>query len=93
MIYYGHDLNGASLPFNFLLLQCPWNAQAVAQIISEYMTTLLRGAWPTQSIGGKKVQYHTKTSAMKQVAALGLDINGEPSVQLVTPTLSELVDH
>ncbi len=30
---------------------------------------------------------------MKQVGALGLDINGEPSVQLITPTLAELVDH
>lgn len=42
---------------------------------------------------GTKAQYPTKTSAMKQVAALGLDINGEPSVQLITPTLAELVDH
>jgi hypothetical protein len=42
---------------------------------------------------GTKAQYPAKTSAVKQVAALGLDINGEPSVQLVTPTLTELVDH
>jgi integrase len=42
---------------------------------------------------GTKVQYPTKTSAMKQVASLGLDINGESSVQRVTLTLAELVDH
>ncbi len=51
MTYYGQDLNGANLPFNFLLLQCPWNAQAVAQIISEYMTTLPQGAWPNWVLG------------------------------------------
>ena len=36
MAYYGQDLNGANLPFNFLLLQCPWNTQAIAQVITEY---------------------------------------------------------
>ena len=51
MTYYGQDLNGANLPFNFLLLQCPWNAQAVAQTISEYMTTLPQGAWPNWVLG------------------------------------------
>ena len=51
MAYYGQDLNGANLPFNFLLLQCPWNAQAVAQIISEYMTMLPQGAWPNWVLG------------------------------------------
>jgi alpha-glucosidase len=51
MTYYGQDLNGANLPFNFLLLQCPWNAQAVAEIISEYMTTLPQGAWPNWVLG------------------------------------------
>ena len=51
MAYYGQSLNGANLPFNFLLLQCPWNAQAVAQVISEYMTTLPQGAWPNWVLG------------------------------------------
>jgi alpha-glucosidase len=51
MTYYGQDLNGANLPFNFLLLQCPWNAQAITQVISEYMTMLPTGAWPNWVIG------------------------------------------
>ena len=51
MTYYGRDLSGANLPFNFLLLQCPWNAPAVAQVISEYMTTLPQGAWPNWVLG------------------------------------------
>jgi alpha-glucosidase len=51
MAYYGQDLNGANLPFNFLLLQCPWNAQAIVQVISEYMTMLPQGAWPNWVLG------------------------------------------
>jgi alpha-glucosidase len=51
MTYYGRDLSGANLPFNFLLLQCPWNAPAVAQVISEYMTRLPQGAWPNWVLG------------------------------------------
>jgi alpha-glucosidase len=51
MTYYGQDLKGANLPFNFLLLQCPWNAQAIAQVISEYMTMLPSGAWPNWVLG------------------------------------------
>jgi alpha-glucosidase len=51
MTYYGQDLKGANLPFNFLLLQTPWNAQAVAQVISEYMGVLPPGAWPNWVLG------------------------------------------
>ncbi|HMH12631.1 MAG TPA: alpha-amylase family glycosyl hydrolase [Edaphobacter sp.] len=51
MTYYGRGLSGANLPFNFLLLQCPWNAPAVAQVISEYMATLPQGAWPNWVLG------------------------------------------
>jgi alpha-glucosidase len=51
MTYYGHNLNGANLPFNFLLLQCPWNAQAVGEVISEYNKVLPSGAWPNWVLG------------------------------------------
>jgi hypothetical protein len=36
MTYYGKDLKGANLAFNFLLLQSAWSAEAIAQLISEY---------------------------------------------------------
>ena len=42
MAYYGQELKGANLPFNFMLLQSAWNAQAVAQVITEYMGVLRR---------------------------------------------------
>lgn len=49
--YYGKDLNGAQLPFNFQLLQCPWNAASLAKTISEYGSALPPGAWPNWVLG------------------------------------------
>ena len=44
--YYGQDLKGAQLPFNFHLMLCPWNADAIAKVIQEYEAALPVGAWP-----------------------------------------------
>jgi alpha-glucosidase len=51
MTYYGQDLQGANLPFNFLLIQSPWLADAMAQVISEYIAALPAGAWPNWVLG------------------------------------------
>jgi alpha-glucosidase len=68
MTYYGQDLNGANLPFNFLLLQSPWNAQAVADIISEYITMLPRGAWPNWVLGNHDNARITTRVGLSQAA-------------------------
>jgi alpha-glucosidase len=49
--YYGQDLKGTNLPFNFLLLQSAWSAEAVAHVISEYVDALPAGAWPNWVLG------------------------------------------
>jgi alpha-glucosidase len=51
MTYYGRDLTGANLPFNFQLLQCAWSGEAVAQVISDYEGALPQGAWPNWVLG------------------------------------------
>jgi alpha-glucosidase len=51
MNYYGRDLTGANLPFNFQLLQCAWSAESVAQVISDYQGALPAGAWPNWVVG------------------------------------------
>jgi alpha-glucosidase len=51
MTYYGIDLKGAHLPFNFQLLQCAWSAAAVAKVVSEYEVALPTGAWPNWVLG------------------------------------------
>ena len=51
MSYYGKGLQGANLPFNFQLLQCPWSAGAVAEVISAYDRALPQGASPNWVLG------------------------------------------
>jgi alpha-glucosidase len=51
MTYYGKNLTGANLPFNFHLLQCPWSAAAIAEVIGEYDRALPQGAWPNWVLG------------------------------------------
>lgn len=51
MTYYGRDLKGANLPFNFQLLQTAWRPDAVAQAISDYEDALPQGAWPNWVLG------------------------------------------
>jgi alpha-glucosidase len=49
--YYGQNLTGAHLPFNFLLLQTPWTAETLRETISSYQAALPIGAWPNWVLG------------------------------------------
>ena len=49
--YYGTDLSGANLPFNFALLSAPWQARAIAKLIDDYEAALPFGAWPNWVLG------------------------------------------
>src|SRR5512132_1208336 len=44
--YYGRELEGTHLPFNFTLLQARWRARDIAKLIEEYEAALPRGGWP-----------------------------------------------
>jgi alpha-glucosidase len=72
MTYYGKDLTGANLPFNFQLLQCAWSADAVAQVISDYEGALPDGAWPNWVMGNHdKARIATRVgSRQARVAAM-----------------------
>jgi hypothetical protein len=50
--YYGHEeMGGAHLPFNFQLLQTPWNARMVDAAINEYEAALPGQGWPNWVLG------------------------------------------
>ncbi|MGA9718100.1 MAG: alpha-amylase family glycosyl hydrolase [Acidobacteriaceae bacterium] len=51
MAYYGKELGGTQLPFNFQLLQTAWTAEDLARAISEYDNALPAGAWPNWVLG------------------------------------------
>jgi alpha-glucosidase len=49
--YYGPNLTGAHLPFNFNLMFVEWKSDAVMQLIREYEAVLPVGAWPNWVLG------------------------------------------
>jgi alpha-glucosidase len=49
--YYGKNLAGAQMPFNFALLSAPWNARSIEKIIRDYEAALPAGAWPNWVLG------------------------------------------
>jgi alpha-glucosidase len=49
--YYGKDLSGVQLPFNFQLLQTVWDATVIANLIQQYEIALPVGGWPNWVLG------------------------------------------
>src|SRR5215204_5553989 len=49
--YYGRELEGLHLPFNFTLLNTPWHADSISKLIDEYESALPAGGWPNWVLG------------------------------------------
>ena len=81
--YYGHDLNGAQLPFNSHLMQCPWNAAAIARVITDYEAALPPGGWPNWVTGNHdQPRIATRIGSMQArlAAMLLLTLRGTPTM-------------
>ncbi|MCK8784948.1 alpha-amylase family glycosyl hydrolase [Roseomonas sp. NAR14] len=81
--YYGRDLKGAHLPFNFQLIGAAWNAANIARLVAEYEAALPAGAWPNWVLGNHD-QHRIATrigAAQARVAAmLLLTLRGTPTI-------------
>jgi alpha-glucosidase len=49
--YYGANLDGVHLPFNFQLLQASWNARSLSRLIDQYDRAIPHGGWPNWVLG------------------------------------------
>ena len=50
--YYGKDLSGAHLPFNFALISTLWHAREIDRtLIARLRSGLAPGAWPNWVLG------------------------------------------
>jgi alpha-glucosidase len=81
--YYGKDLAGAHLPFNFALLSAPWNARAIEKIIAEYEAALPPGAWPNWVLGNHdrpRVASRVGEAQARVAAMLLLTLRGTPTL-------------
>ncbi len=83
MAYYGEGEPGVHLPFNFQLIDAPWEARSLAQLIADYEAALPAGGWPNWVLGNHdRPRAATRFGAAQaRVAAmLLLTLRGTPTI-------------
>lgn len=81
--YYGAHLAGAHLPFNFHLLETPWQAQSIAALIEQYEAALPPGAWPNWVLGNhdrRRLVGRIGQANARLAAMLLLTLKGTPTL-------------
>jgi len=81
--YYGRDLRGVHLPFNFSLLGANWQARAIARLIDEYEAALPKGGWPNWVLGNHdrpRVASRVGAEQARVAAMLLLTLRGTPTI-------------
>jgi alpha-glucosidase len=81
--YYGNDLRGAQMPFNFALLSTLWSARSIEKIIADYEAALPKGAWPNWVLGNHdrpRVASRVGTEQARVAAMLLLTLRGTPTL-------------
>ncbi len=81
--YYGNDLGGAHLPFNFALLSTLWSARSIEKIIADYEAALPMGAWPNWVLGNHdrpRVASRVGPEQARVAAMLLLTLRGTPTL-------------
>src|SRR5580700_6711917 len=81
--YYGNDLAGAQMPFNFALLSTLWSARSIEKIIADYERALPAGAWPNWVLGNHdrpRVASRVGRDQARVAAMLLLTLRGTPTL-------------
>jgi alpha-glucosidase len=81
--YYGNDLKGAQMPFNFALLSTLWSARSIERIIAEYEAALPAGAWPNWVLSNHdrpRVASRVGQDQARVAAMLLLTLRGTPTL-------------
>jgi alpha-glucosidase len=81
--YYGVDLAGLQLPFNFHLIGALWRAPILAELIRRYEALLPPGAWPNWVLGNhdrSRVASRLGRYQARVAAVLLLTLRGTPTL-------------
>ena len=81
--YYGKELDGVHLPFNFSLLSAQWRATALATLIDEYESALPTGSWPNWVLGNHdrpRIATRVGVDQARVAAMLLLTLRGTPTL-------------
>jgi alpha-glucosidase len=83
MAYYGVDLGGFQLPFNFHLISTQWQPAAIAGLIDTYERALPPGGWPNWVLGNhdrSRVASRLGQGQARLAAMLLLTLRGTPTI-------------
>jgi alpha-glucosidase len=81
--YYGRDLEGTHLPFNFTLLDAQWRARPLEKLIDDYEAALPKGGWPNWVLGNHdrpRIASRVGREQARVAAMLLLTVRGTPTV-------------
>src|SRR5271166_100421 len=81
--YYGRDMKGAHLPFNFQLIFVVWNAAQISRIVGDYEAALPAGGWPNWVLGNhdqKRIATRIGAAEARVAAMLLLTLRGTPTL-------------
>ena len=81
--YYGENLEGAHLPFNFQLILAPWDARHIAGLIEEYEAALPTDGWPNWVLGNHdnhRIVTRVGPAQARIAALLLLTVRGTPTL-------------
>jgi alpha-glucosidase len=83
MAYYGTDLSGFQLPFNFHLIFTPWQPVAITSLIDAYEAALPKDGWPNWVLGNhdrSRVASRLGAAQARVAAMLLLTLRGTPTI-------------
>jgi alpha-glucosidase len=81
--YYGQEGPGCHLPFNFQLVESPWDARGIAAAIDTYEALLPEDAWPNWVLGNHdrpRVASRVGPEQARVAAVLLLTLRGTPTM-------------
>ena len=81
--YYGPRLDGANLPFNFLLMGTPWTARDVGALAARYDAAIPEGGWPNWVLGNHdkpRIASRVGDAQARVAAMLLLTLRGTPTL-------------
>ena len=82
--YYGQGGDtGVHLPFNFQLIQSPWRAASIAELVDEYEAALPDGGWPNWVLSNHdqpRIAARTGEAQARIAAMLLLTLRGTPTI-------------
>jgi alpha-glucosidase len=81
--YYGENLRGVHLPFNFALINARWDAATIGNLIKEYEASLPVGGWPNWVLGNHdqpRIATRVGEAQARVAAMLLLTLRGTPTM-------------